>query len=176
MAATAGGPAKTDLCRSLGAELAIDHRAESFADAVFAHTDDIGADVVLDLAGGTFAVDALRVTARNGRCVVAGFADDPDKGAGGIPLQTLSRANISVLGVICAYSSGLPPDIRRLGFNPFGRDTGEVVHADLLRLVTEGAVRPHIGRRVSIDGAAAALEDHGARTTMGRTVVELGRG
>ena len=171
--ATAGGPAKTELCRSMGAELAIDHRSTSFPDAVFAHTDDVGADVVLDLAGGGFATDALRVTARGGRCVVAGFADDPDKGAGGIPLQTLSRANISVLGVLCAYTGGLPPEIRHLGFNPFGRDTGEAVHADLLHLVAEGAVRPHIGRRVGIDDAAATLEDHEARTTMGRSVVEI---
>jgi NADPH2:quinone reductase len=63
--------------------------------------------------------------------------------------------------------------MRRFGFNPYGRDVAEEVHADLLRLVADGAIRPAIGRRVSMAEAGAALDEHRARHSLGRTVVEV---
>jgi NADPH2:quinone reductase len=50
---------------------------------------------------------------------------------------------------------------------------GDEVHADLLRLVAEGKIRPYVGRRVSMDDAGAALDEHEARRSIGRTVVEV---
>lgn len=172
--ATAGGPEKVDLCRALGAELAIDHREANFADAVFDHTNDVGAEVVLDLAGGSFVPDAWRATARDGRYIAAGFADDPANGTAGVALRPTCMGNFSIVGVIGAYMSHLPGPLRRMGFNPYGRDVAEAVHADLLRLVAKGDVRPHVGQRVALEGAAAALEAHEARQSLGRTAVLLG--
>ncbi|MBW2423239.1 MAG: zinc-binding dehydrogenase [Deltaproteobacteria bacterium] len=169
--ATAGGPEKVALCRELGAELAIDHRETNFADAVLDHTQDVGAEVVLDLAGGSFMADAWRAVARNGRYIAAGFADDPESGTGGVALRPTCTGNFSILGVIAAYMSHVPSALRRTGFNPFGRDVADAVHADLLRLVAKGAVKPHIGQRVPLAGAAAALEAHEARRSLGRSVV-----
>jgi NADPH2:quinone reductase len=120
--ATAGGAEKAALCRELGAELAIDHRQLNFADAVFDHTNDVGAEVVLDLAGGSFLKDAWRVTARAGRYIAAGFADDPANGTEGVALRPTCMGNFSIVGVIAAYMSHVPGPLRRMGFNPFGRD------------------------------------------------------
>ena len=50
--AVAGGPEKTDVCRRLGAELAIDHTTDDLFDAVMDHTDGRGADVAFDVVGG----------------------------------------------------------------------------------------------------------------------------
>jgi NADPH2:quinone reductase len=72
------------------------------------------------------------------------------------------------------WATTVDPGMRRFGFNPFGRDVAEEVHADLLRLVTEGRIRPVVGRRVSMTDAGAALDDHEARRSIGRTVVEVG--
>jgi NADPH2:quinone reductase len=47
------------------------------------------------------------------------------------------------------------------------------VHAALRELVASGAIRPFIGRRISLGQVAAALEDHEQRRTTGRTVVDL---
>jgi NADPH2:quinone reductase len=169
--ATAGGSAKVALCRELGAELVVDHRETSFADAVLDHTSDVGAEVVFDLAGGGFMADAWRAVARGGRYIAVGFADDPENGTGGAPLRPTCIGNFSIVGVIGAYMSSVPGALRRSGFNPFGRDVADSVHADLLRLVASGDVRPHVGQRVSLSEAGAALEAHEQRRSLGRSVV-----
>jgi len=172
--ATAGGGEKVALCRELGAELAVDHRETSFADAVLDHTADVGAEVVLDLAGGGFVADAWRAVAREGRYLAVGFADDPENGTGGTPLRPTCIGNFSIVGVIGAYMSNVPGALRRTGFNPFGREVADAVHADLLRLVASGDVKPHVGRRVSLHEAASALEAHEQRRSLGRTAVLIG--
>jgi NADPH2:quinone reductase len=172
--ATAGGAEKVALCRKLGAELAVDHRETNFADAVLDHTEDVGAEVIFDLAGGGFMKDAWRAVAREGRYIAVGFADDPENGTGGAALRPTCIGNFSIVGVIGAYMSNVPGAIRRTGFNPFGRDVAEKVHADLLGLITRGDVRPHVGQRVSLEEAPAALEAHEQRRSLGRTAVLVG--
>jgi NADPH2:quinone reductase len=171
--ATAGGPDKVALCGDLGAELVVDHREVNFADAVLDHTDDVGAEVVCDLAGGTFVADAWRCTAREGRYLAVGFADDPENGTGGIALRPTCIGNFSIVGVIGAYMSHVPGVIRRSGFNPYGRDTADAVHASLLEGISAGQLRPVVGKRTTLEGAAEALEAHEARKSLGRSVVEI---
>lgn len=169
--ATAGGPDKVALCNKLGAELAVDHGDTNFADAVLDHTENVGAEVVFDLAGGSFVRDAWRAVARGGRYIVGGFADDPDNGTGGIPLRPTCIGNFSIIGVLGAYLSNVPAPLRRTGFNPFGRDVADAVHRDLLQLVAKGEIRPHVGQRVPLAEAAEALEAHEQRLSLGRTAV-----
>jgi NADPH2:quinone reductase len=169
--ATAGGPEKTALCRDLGAELVVDHRETNFADAVLDHTADIGAEVVCDLAGGGFVADAWRCTARDGRYLAVGFADDPDNGTAGVALRPICIGNFSIVGVIGAYMSTVPPVIRRAGFNPYGRDVADAVHAELLEGISKGQLRPVVGNRVELEAAGEALEAHEARRSLGRSVV-----
>jgi NADPH2:quinone reductase len=171
--ATAGGPEKTKLCLEQGAELAIDHREQSFAEAVLDHTDDVGPDVICDLVGGSFVADSWRCIARGGRYLVVGFAGDPENGTGGHALRPTCTGNFSIVGVIGAYMPALPSAVRRTGFNPFGRDVADAVHADLLQLFAKGEIRPLVRRRIALEEVGAALEDHEARRTMGRTVALL---
>ncbi len=172
--ATAGGPEKTRLCSELGAERAIDHREEDFVEAVLDETAEVGADVICDLAGGDFVEKSWRCVAREGRYLCVGFADDPENGFTGRPLRPTCAGNFSIVGVMLAWMGNLPPAVRRMGLNPFGRDVAEEVHADLLRLVAEKRIRPVIGRRLSLEEAGAALDDHEARRTLGRSVVLVG--
>jgi NADPH2:quinone reductase len=171
--ATAGGPEKTRLCAELGAELAIDHRTQDFADAVLDHTNDVGAHVVCDLAGGDFTEKSWRCVAREGRYLCVGFADDEAGGQTGRPLRPTCSGNFSIVGVILAYIDNLPPMIRRAGLNPWDRAVGKEVHADLLRLLAEKKIRPIIANRVSLEQAGAALEAHERREVCGRSVVVL---
>jgi NADPH2:quinone reductase len=79
--------------------------------------------------------------------------------------------NIDIVGVMLAWVTAVDPGMRRFGFNPFGRDVADEIHADLLRLAAEGKIRPVIGRRVAMHEAGQALDEHEARRTIGRTVV-----
>jgi NADPH2:quinone reductase len=81
---------------------------------------------------------------------------------------------MTVMGVLLAYLD-TPRDFRRFGINGFPPEVGQRVHEHLLELVAAGSIRPVIGRTISLDEAGAALADHAARRTSGRTVVELSR-
>ena len=170
--ATAGGADKTRLCAALGAEVTVDHTSTDVFDAVMDATGDRGADVVFDPIGGEQTETMWTCGALGGRYLAVGFNDDPESGLTGRPLRKLSMANMSALGVLLAYLD-TPRDFRRFGINAFPPETGRRVHAALLDLVAAGAIRPVVGRRIGLDDVADALEDHAARRTTGRTVVEV---
>ena len=172
--ATAGGEEKMRLCRELGAELAIDSREDDFTARVLEATAERGVDVVCDLVAGPFTAKSWACTAREGRYLAAGFSEDPENGQTGVPLRPICTANIEIVGVMLGWVGALPPALRRAGFNPFPRDVGEAVHEDLLRLWGEKRIRPLLSRTVALDEAAAALADHEARRTTGRTAVVIG--
>ena len=169
--AVAGGPEKTARCAEFGADLLIDHQAEDFVEAVLAATGDAGAEVIYDLAGGDFAERSWRCTAHGGRYLAVGFADDDNNGMTGRPLRMACIGNIDIVGVMLAWVSSVDPGMRRFGFNPFGRDVADEIHADLLRLAAQGKIRPVIGQRVAMSEAGKALDEHEARRAIGRTVV-----
>jgi NADPH2:quinone reductase len=81
--------------------------------------------------------------------------------------------NIDIVAVMLGWADSVDPGMRRFGFNPFGRDVADEVHADLLRMVADGTIRPYVGRRVTMEEAGGALDDHEERRSLGRTVVEI---
>ncbi len=127
----AGGAAKAEFVRSLGADLVVDHTAEDFVEAVLGETADAGADVVYDLAGGDFVERSWRCTAHGGRYLAVGFADDADNGMSGRPLRLACIGNIDIVTVMLAWVDEVDPGMRRFGFNPFGRDVADEVQAGL---------------------------------------------
>lgn len=67
--ATAGSAAKCDACRKLGAANALNYRDEDFVAGVQRATAGRGADVILDMVGGTYARRNLEALATGGRLV-----------------------------------------------------------------------------------------------------------
>ena len=67
--ATAGTAAKCDIARRLGAEAAIDYRAEDFVERVASLTDGRGVDIVLDIMGASYLDRNLSCLADLGRLV-----------------------------------------------------------------------------------------------------------
>jgi NADPH2:quinone reductase len=169
--AVTGGAEKGRLCEELGASF-IDHTSADLFDEVIARTDKRGADVAVDLVGGERTETVWTCMAREGRYLPVGFNDDPQSGLTGRPLRKVSMGNISVLGVILGYGE-LPVDFRRFGLNMFPAEVGREVHRALLELVSAQSIRPVVGRTITMDQVAAALEDHEQRRTTGRTVVSV---
>lgn len=66
---TAGSDARCEACRTLGADHAINHKTQDFAEEVRAFTNGKGADVILDMVGGSYAARNHKCAATDGRIV-----------------------------------------------------------------------------------------------------------
>ncbi len=66
---TCGDETKCKAARDLGADLAINYREEDFVEAVIAHTNGAGVNVVLDMVGGDYVPRNLQCLAEDGRHV-----------------------------------------------------------------------------------------------------------
>jgi NADPH2:quinone reductase len=170
--ALAGGAEKGTYCKRLGAAAFIDHQQDKLFDRVMELTGDRGVDVAFDLVGGDLTETIWTCMALEGRYLPIGFSGDAQGGFTGKPLRKVSIGNFSVLGVMLAYGSAVGP-MRRMGLNFYPLETGAKVHAALGTLLAQGKIRPAIGRRIGMQDVAAALEDHEARRTLGRTVVDI---
>jgi len=159
--ATAGGAEKCEVCLKLGARLAIDYRTEDFSAAVREATDGRGADVIYDPVGGDVFDRSTKCVAWEGRILVVGFA------GGQIPtLSTLDLLleSFSVVGVYMGEYS------RR------ERPTLDAVHAELLALHGKGAIRPLVGREISMEEVPVAIRDLGNRQSIGKIIIRIGDG
>jgi len=67
--ATAGSDEKCALCVDLGAERAVNYRREKFLDVLQDATGKQGVDVILDIVGGPYVADNIRLLRQNGRLV-----------------------------------------------------------------------------------------------------------
>ena len=171
--ATAGSPQKLDLCRELGAELAIDYREHDFVEAVLDATDGRGVDVAFDAVSGDVTLQTFRCMAFNGRHILAGFASGIEQEDEGLVPRPVLFGNFSLVGVCHAYVDD-PVVFKKLsGFNFPAHHDGERLHAQLLALVADGSIRPIVGQEVSFADLPDALDAMEKRQTIGRTVVRL---
>ena len=94
--ATASTEEKLEVCRSAGAEVAIDYTKQDFVDEVKRRTEGRGADVIYDPVGGDVFDKSTKCIAWEGRIVVIGFT------SGRIPTIATNRIllkNMAVVGL-----------------------------------------------------------------------------
>jgi putative PIG3 family NAD(P)H quinone oxidoreductase len=70
---TAGSEEKLELCRKLGADLAVSYRDQDFVEEVKAATEGRGADVILDNMGAKYLDRNVSALATEGRLVIIGM-------------------------------------------------------------------------------------------------------
>jgi putative PIG3 family NAD(P)H quinone oxidoreductase len=144
VAVTAGSPAKLARCRALGADIAIDYRAEDFVAALLGATDGHGADVVLDNMGAAYLDRNVRALATNGRLVVIG-------------LQGGTRGELDLGRLLAKRAAVLATTLRA---RPAAEKAAIVVSVreHVWPLVEDGAVVPVVDRVLPI---AQVAEAHG---------------
>jgi putative PIG3 family NAD(P)H quinone oxidoreductase len=157
--ATAGSPEKLELCRELGADVAIDYRESDFVEEVRAARPD-GVDVILDSMGASYLARNVDALAVSGRLVVIGMQ-------GG----TRAELDLSVLlrkraAVIATTLRSRPPEEKAA--------ICAAVAEHVWPLVADGRVRTMVRSTYPIEEAArahTALEEGGH---VGKTVLTLG--
>lgn len=154
--ATAGSAAKLDVCRALGADVAIDYRTEPLADGIRSATDGRGVDVVIDPVGGEMTRESLRCLAWGGRLVIVGFA------GGTIPELAANRLllkNAAALGVHWgAYRTHQPTMVAAL-------------FREIFALHQAGVIRPLVRDVFPLERAEEALAALASRATVGKVVL-----
>jgi NADPH2:quinone reductase len=153
--ATAGGPEKVAVCRRLGAEEAIDYRAEDFVEKVKELTGGRGADVIFDPVGGDIFDRSRRCVAFEGRLVVVGFAGGRIAEA---PTNHALVKNYSIVGLHWGLYRKMMPRLI------------EETHQELMKLYEAGKIDPLIYRDVPFGEVPAALAELGSRSTWGKLV------
>ncbi len=150
-----GGERKAEVARSLGADVVIDRLSQDFVSVVKDVTGGRGADVVYDSVGGEAYTRSTKCIAFEGRILVVGFA------SGEIPSAALNHAlikNYSIVGLHWGlYQTKEPQAIRD-------------AHAQLTKLVADGAIRPLVGERLGLAEVARGLQRLADGDTVGRIV------
>lgn len=157
--AAAGGADKVQVCRDLGADVAIDYDGEDLYERVMAETDGRGVDVVYDPVGGDYFDIARRVVAWEGRLLVVGFASGriPDA-----PANHVLVKNYSVVGVHMGGYRGRDEE-------PFAR-----CYDEIFRLRQQGEIAPLIPEIIDLDDIPGALGRLARRETVGRVMLRVG--
>jgi NADPH2:quinone reductase len=118
-----------------------------------------GVDVIFDPVAGDRFDDSVRSLAPEGRLVIIGFA------GGSIPKVATNRVlfrNIDIVGA--AWGAFLEHD-------PGVKAT---THADLVRMVEAGFVKPLVGAEFPLEQAAQALQMIADRQAVGKIVLTIG--
>ncbi|HEY2204289.1 MAG TPA: NAD(P)H-quinone oxidoreductase [Pseudonocardia sp.] len=144
VAATASAQ-RLDLCRELGAELAIDYHDTGVADQLRAATDGRGADVILDNMGAAALADNIDRLAPGGRLVIIGMQ-------GGTKTEiNLGKLLVKRASVTATNLRGRPTD------GPDGKAAiVAAVTSGLWPLVEAGRVKPVVHAELPMDQAADA--------------------
>jgi NADPH:quinone reductase-like Zn-dependent oxidoreductase len=142
--ATAGGPAKCERVRALGAQHVIDYQAKDFVAEVRALTGKAGVQVAIEHIGEATFGGSLKCLARGGRLVTCGATTG---GNVALPLHLLFFKNLSVLG----STMGSKGDLR-----------------GLLRLFEPGRLRPVLDRAMPMADVAEAHRLLESRQSLGK--------
>ncbi|WP_159837531.1 zinc-binding dehydrogenase [Nocardia sp. CY41] len=156
----AGGPAKVDLVRRNGADLAVDYLLPDWPDRVRALVGDAGVHVLFDSVGGAIARTGIDLLTRGGRHLVYGWSGrSVDDG----PVR-LSADDLAARGITSEMVIG-PPMLARAGGDL------RVLEDRAMAEAAAGRLRPALHRFALADAAAAhrALETRG---TTGKVVLE----
>jgi putative PIG3 family NAD(P)H quinone oxidoreductase len=143
VATTVGSDEKAQVCRDLGADVAVNYHAQDFVEEV-RRLDESGADVILDHLGAKYLARNVDVLAVEGRLVVIGLM-------GGRKAELDLGALMSKRGAVIGTA---------LRSRPLEGKAAIVasVEANVWPLVADGTVKPIVHRTVPLDDVRRAHE------------------
>jgi NADPH2:quinone reductase len=147
---------KRELARRLGADVAVDSRADDLETAILEANDGQPVDVVLEMTGGESFEACLRALAPFGRLVTYGLASREPVEVRNVDLMRTSR---SVVGFWLMHLFGRPQELRE-GI------------AELLEAVAARKLEVVIGDVYPLSEARRAHEDIAARRTHGKLLLD----
>lgn len=155
--ATAGGAEKAAACAALGADHAIDYKAQDFVAVVKEATGKRGVDVVLDMVGGDYLPRNIDCLAMDGRHVSIAFLRGPKVELNMMPVM-LKRLTLTG-STLRARSAGQKKAL------------AAAVQEKVWPLITAGKVRPVIAATFPLEQAADAHRLMESSTHVGKIML-----
>ena len=157
--ATAGGAAKCEWLRALGADNVIDYKSEDFAAVIARETSNHGVDVILDFVGAAYAEKHAACLAPLGRHVLLGLLGGAQAS---INLGRLMAKRQSLVGITMRGRSVLEKiELSRA----FTRTT--------LPLFSDGRLKPLVDSVFALSDVARAHERMEANQNLGKIVLRV---
>ena len=157
VAVTAGSESKLEACRELGADITINYREDDFVESLMAATNGHGADVILDIIGGSYL-------SRN----VAALA--PDGRIANIGMQQGSRAELD-FGALMAKRGTIMSTTLRARPREQKAAIVAAVEENVWPVVDSGVIRPVIDTELPMQEAAEAHRIMTASSHMGKILL-----
>lgn len=160
--ATAGSAEKCDLCRELGADLAINYHDADFVSAAKEATGGHGVDVVLDMVGGDYIPRNIECLAPDGRHVTIAFLKGPKVEISLVPvmLKRLTLTGSTLRARPLDFKGAVANSVRRL----------------VWPLIEEGKIAPVIDSTFPLADAAKAHARMESSAHMGKILLETASG
>jgi putative PIG3 family NAD(P)H quinone oxidoreductase len=155
VAITAGDAAKCQACRDLGAEWAINYKADDFEQAL----QSVGIDVVLDMIGGDYTPKNLRLLRDDGRLVF-------------INAMQGAKAEFNALDVMSRRLTITGSTLRPRSAD-FKAALAAAVERYVWPLIAAGQFHPLIDRTFPLAQAAAAQQRMESSAHIGKIVLEV---
>lgn len=155
--ATAGSAEKCAACTTLGAERAINYREEDFV-AVMAEAG--GADVILDMVGGSYIPRNIKALKDEGRLVQIAFLESPK--------VELNFAQVMLRRLTITGSTLRPQSVLAKA------RIAEALEAEVWPLLASGRLAPVMDSEFALQDAAAAHARMESSAHVGKIVLKVG--
>jgi putative PIG3 family NAD(P)H quinone oxidoreductase len=155
--ATAGSDDKCAACLKLGADVAINYRTQDFVEVVKEVTGGHGADVILDMVGGSYVERNHRCAAMDGRVAQIAFMEGTK-----VDLKYLSQRRIRHMG-----STLRPRTVAEKGA------IASALREKVWPLIEAGKIRPVIDQTLPLREAGAAHARLESSAHIGKVVLTL---
>jgi putative PIG3 family NAD(P)H quinone oxidoreductase len=156
---TAGSEEKLAVCRSLGADVAVNYREQDFVAELRAATDGRGADVVLDNMGAKYLARNVEALATQGRLVIIG-------------MQGGTRAELDIATLLRKRGAVIATALRSRPVAEKAAICAAVVE-HVWPLVGEGRIRPVVHDRFPMDRAGDAHTAVADGTSVGKVLLTI---
>ncbi|MEO1969013.1 MAG: NAD(P)H-quinone oxidoreductase [Sphingomonadaceae bacterium] len=157
---TCGNDDKCAAARELGADLAINYKAEDFVQKVRGFTDGRGANVVLDMVSGDYVQRNLDCLAEDGRHVTIAVL-------GGMQAEVNMAKLMAKRHTLTGSTLRARPDA-------FKALLADEIHRQVWPLVEDGTIRPVMDERFPLVDAGEAHRRMEAGDHIGKIVLDIG--
>ncbi len=156
-----GSPRKFDALRQLGADAIVKARGSAFVDEVRRITQGRGADVAVNLVGGTAFPGCVAAAADFGRVVMVGYVDGHLSAE--FDLETLHGRRLEIFG-----TSSTPLSLQQRA------DAMQGFLREVFPAIASGAIRPVIDRVYGFDDVEAAKAYVESDQHLGKVIIKIG--